>query len=135
MEKRSTISRPKSSQTIPYTDFNSEVHPSRFHPGTRRTESSQQAVMPAMMTQVRVSVRKPAKPGIALSSVWNGLAMQRAVAGLYCDRLRCANPPWRRTSHLGNSTRRPEWNPEGKLSSVGVSLSAWFREVNQEVAI
>src|SRR5664280_3656325 len=73
MEKRSTISRPKASQTNPYTDFKSEVHLSRFQFGTRRIEIIQQAVMPAMMTQVRASVRKPANPGIALSSVWNVL--------------------------------------------------------------
>src|ERR1035438_5855689 len=126
MEKRSTISRPKSSQTNPYTDFNSEVQPSRFHPGTRRTEIIQQAVMPAMMTQVRASVRKPAKPGIVHSPVWNVLG--------YATRSRgpTLRPATMRQPHAGDG--HLIWGIQlGDQSEIrkencpasGVSLSAW----------
>src|ERR1035441_3470621 len=123
MEKRSTMSRPKANQTNPYSDFNSEVHLSRFQPGTSRTESSQQAVMPAMMTQVRASVRKPANPGIAPSSFW---VRQRAVAFEASDRLRCANRAGAGLFILGIQLAGQS-EIRKKNVQCRLSLSTWFR--------
>ena len=67
IRKRSRISSPKSSQTKPNNDFKIDGQPSRDQLGTSLTDITQRAVTPAMMSQVKRFVCKPANEGIALS--------------------------------------------------------------------